>query len=206
MYPNFSNIRISGTHPFSLLLAQEVLGTKEISNPFPSITVTDAEDSEDSEVLGDSYNSVSFTPEDLANLDGYRQAGEIFISDSGWEKVQTAMIANGFVVGIQKSFRTRSNVHFNIWAENKDITSFLYDVVKQFIIQNRVDLHTGNQLDMGHISGRRTGDINLDFGKILHGANVTVSVTCERSAVLFDTFIGSISEIDTKTYPEYFTF
>jgi hypothetical protein len=206
MYPNFSNIRVSGTHPFSLLLAQEILGEKTKSNPFPSITIADSDASEDSEVLGDDYNGLSFTPAQLAKLDGYRQANEIFISDSGWTKIQTAMNTNGFVVGVQKTFRTKHTMHFNIWSANREVTSFLYDMVTHFIIQNKASLHTDNGLDIGPLTGRRTGDINLDFGMLLYGANVSVPAIYGRSSVLFDTSLGSIAEIDVKTYPQYFTF
>lgn len=205
IYPNFDKIRIGTIHPFAILLAQDVLGNDQNINVFPSVTIADSSVSEDSEVLGDDYAAFPFSPEDIANLDGYRQAEQVFVSDEGWQRIIDTVTANGEIIGIRRRYHTQHSMDFNVWTENKDVTSFLFDMVCHFVTQERVNVHNRQGLDMGGITGRRSGDINLDFGMLLYGANVNIQVSMNHEAVLFDTGVVSIAEIDTQTLPTYFT-
>lgn len=205
IYPNFDSIRIGTVHPFSILLAQEVLEQPKNVNVFPSITIADSGAQEDVEVLSNDYAALTFQAADIAKLEGYRIAGDVFVSDTGLAAIQSAVNTNGKVVGIKRSYFTRHSMDFNIWTENKDITSFLFDMVSHFIVQKRVDLHNKYRIDFAQLSGRRTGDINLDFGMLLYGANVQVTATMPHEAVLFDTGISTVAEVDTTSLPEYFT-
>jgi hypothetical protein len=67
-----------------------------------------------------------------------------------------------------------------------------------------VDIHNDG-IDLAAMSGRRSGDINLDFGMLLYGANLRVEASMNHEAVLFDTGVNAISEINTQTLPQYFT-
>lgn len=204
MYPNFGDLRIGTVHPFAILLSQEIMEQPLKTNVFPSITVADSSASEEAVTLSDEYESLVFNSSDIAKLDGYRQAKEVFVSDSGWQKILDTVQANGSVIGIKRTYTMRSTLDFNIWSENKDITSFLFDMVCHFMIQKKGDIHNNQDIDIGPINGRRTGDINLDFGMLLYGSNVQVSVNYDHSAVLFDTAIKTVAEIDTQTLPQYF--
>ena len=205
IFPNFDNIRVGTIHPFAILLAQEVLGQNQNVNIFPSITVADSTAQEDAQILGDDYVALAFTKEDMAVVDGFRQAGELFISDSGWAKIQERLVSSGNVIGIRRRYHTQHSINFNIWADNKKITSFLYDMVGHFVSQKRVDIHENQGIDLAGMSGRRSGDINLDFGMLLYGANVQVQASMNHEAVLFDTGINTISEINANALPQYFT-
>lgn len=204
MYPNFGDLRVGTVHPFAILLSQEILSQPLKMNVFPSITVADSSASEEAVTLSDEYEPLVFNASDISKLDGYRQAKEVFVSDSGWQKILNTVAANGSVVGIKRTYSMRSTLDFNIWSENKDITSFLFDMVCHFMIQKKGDIHKNQDIDVGAINGRRTGDINLDFGMLLYGSNVQISVIYDHSAVLFDTGIETIAEIDTTTLPSYF--
>jgi len=205
IFPNFDNIRVGTIHPFAILLAQDVLNQTRNTNIFPSITIADSTISEDAVILGDDYAAFSFSAEEIAVLDGYRQAGAVFVSDSGWQKIQDQIIASGEIIGIRKRYHTQHSMDFNIWAENKEVTSFLFDMVCHFVTQKRVDVHNDQGIDMAEISGRRSGDINLDFSMLLYGANVRVQASMNHEATLFDTGVSTIADIDTQTLPEYFT-
>lgn len=203
IFPNFDRIRIGTVHPFSILLAQEVLEQPRSTNMFPSITVADSNTTEDSPTLGNEYASVVFNAQDIATLDGYRQAKDLFISDTGWAKIQEAISITGQVVGIKHTYTTRNSININIWSDNKDITSFIFDMVGHFLIQKKIDMHRQYDIDFGAISGQRTGDINLDFGMLLYGSNIEVPVQMDHTAVKFDIASGVISEVDVSTLPEF---
>ena len=205
IFPNFNGVRVDTVHPFAILLAQEVLGEKKEINVFPSITVSDSTMQEDAEVLGDEYSLAVWSEEDIVNMSGYRDAGEVFCSDDGWAKVLEKISASGEIIGITRQYHTSHSMDFNIWSMNKKITSFLFDMVAHFITQKRIDLHNDSGYDLAGIQGRRSGDINLDFGRLLYGANITVSLGFNHRATVFDTSAFSIASIDVTTLPTYFT-
>ena len=205
IFPNFNNIRVGTVHPFAILLAQDVLGEKQTVNIFPSITIVDSTMQEDAEVLGDEYISAMFSRERIAELDGYRQAKRVFVSDEGWEKVNSYLSENEEIFGVTRQYHTQHTIDFNIWSGNKEVTSFLFDSVCHFVTQTRDELHLRYGLDMAGIQGRRSGDINLDFGKILYGANVSMGMSFNQRATMFDVSVVDITSIDTQTLPQYFT-
>ena len=204
IFANFDNIRVGTVHPFAILLAQEVLGQQQKTNIFPSITVVDSTMQEDAEVVADNLSLNMWSAEEVAGLGGYRDAGEVFCSDEGWAKVESVIATSGKIAGITRQYHTNHSIDVNVWSENKEVTSFLFDMVSHFVTQKRIDLHNDGY-DMSSISGRRSGDINLDFSKLLYGANVTISLAMNHQAVLFDVSISAISAIDTTTLPTFFT-
>lgn len=205
MFPNFDKLRVGTIHPFAILLAQDVLDQPQSSNLFPSVTVADTTMDEDAEMLADDYEALVFYPADIAALDGFRIAKKVYVSDAGWTKIQETVASAGHVIGIKKRYHTQHTLDLNIWTENKDVTSFLFDMVCHYITQERINVHNDIGIDMGRISGRRSGDINLDFGMLLYGANVRVQASTNHEAVLFDTGVMAVDEIDVGTLPQYFT-
>lgn len=205
IFPNFDRLRVGTVHPFAILLSQEILDQPKSTNVFPSVTVADSSATEDQRTFSDELTTLVFYPQDIANLDGYRQAKEVFVSDTAWQKIVDTVTAAGKIIGVKRAYHTRHTLDFNIWSENKDITSFLFDMVCHFMIQKRVDLHVRYNIDLEQLSGRRTGDINLDFGMLLYGANVSVTTEMDHEAVLFDSGVTTIDQIDVKTLPTFFT-
>jgi hypothetical protein len=203
IYSNFSNVTVGNIHPFAILLSQEVLGVAQSTNLFPSITISDSTMDESEEVMSDDYAAIVFTPEDIVVVFGYREAGDIFVSDEGVTKIQEKIDTAGKIIGIKRRFRSRHTLDFNIWSDNKEITSFLFDTICHFVKQKRPEFHV-HGMDLGTLNGRRSGDINLDFGTLLYGANIRTDMNKEHVSVVFDTGISSISELDTKTLPNYF--
>lgn len=205
LFSNFDNIRVGTVHPFSILLAQEVLGKESKRNVFPAITVSDSTMQEDAEVLGDEYSVAVWSEEDIVNMGGYRDAKKVFCSDDGWARILEMVSTNGKIIGVTRQYHTSHSIDFNIWSGNKEVTSFLFDMVAHFVTQSRIDLHNNAGYDLSGIQGRRSGDINLDFGSLLYGANVTVSLAFNHRATIFDTSVFSIESIDVTTLPTYFT-
>lgn len=204
LFPHFKNIRVSTVHPFITLLAQDVLGVEQKVNVFPAVTVVDSSLQEDAEVLGDNYVVKTWNAEDIATLDGYRQAGEVFVSDPGWEKIINGIGGKEYLISITKQYHTSHVIDLNVWSENKEVTDFLFDMMCHFVTQSRIDVHNKDGLDMQRITGRRSGDINLDFGKLLYGSNVSLTASLNYRTTVFDLSVNRIEDIDTSTFPQYF--
>jgi len=174
MFPNFQNLRIGNVHPFALTLLQDVLGQKIKTDVFPSITVADSTDSVINQTLNMDTEDILLTKKAWNDLKEARATKKIHISDENVDRID-AVIDTADIYGIKYQHMEQHSFDFNIWADNKDVASFLFDVVKQFLISNITDLKEEGISLQGEMQGRRSGDINVEFGKLLYGANVTVT-------------------------------
>ena len=187
MYPNFSTLRIGAVHPFALLLYQTIKGQELSVNLFPSITVSDSSDTEVSDTLAREENQFTMGAAEVSTLIVYRDEGRILMSDDAVTRLGTATADDGRVVGHKKDIRSRHSIDFNIWSDNKDMTSLIYDLVKHFVVSEILTLHNEYGIDViDPINGRRSGDINVEFGKLLYGANITVSATINLANMIVD--------------------
>jgi len=194
LYPNFKTVRIGAVHPFALLLFQEVMGQTLNTDVFPSITVSDSSETESFETMGRELTQISMTPADVAEMDGHRAAGRLIVSDSNWARVQAA-VASKNLAGTMYTYMGQHNIDINIWSDNKDITSLLYDLIKQFFTVRKGQLHEAGFDIQAAISGRRSGDISMEFGMLLYGANITVPCVIKAPAMLIEvvsTEVGSV--------------
>ncbi len=187
MYANFATLRIGAVHPFALLLYQSVKGVDLNTNVFPSITISDSSDTEVSDLLARGEDQFIMDASDVSRLIVFRDAGRILMSDDAVTRLEAATADDGTVVGHNKDIRSRHSIDFNIWSDNKDMTSLIYDLTRHFIVSEILTLHNEHGIDIQDpITGRRSGDINVEFGKLLYGANLTVSATIETTNMIVD--------------------
>ena len=174
-YPNFGRVNIGTAHPFAILLFQSVLGrsdSPDTTNLFPSITVADSSGQEDGVVVGHNHFEGIFTDSDKTKL---------LASDDLMYDVEKVKALSPPVPYEKQIITSNRSIDFNIWGENHDLVSVIYDMVESFAVTNG-DL-------FGTISGRRSGDMNVDFGKPLYGANVNVGMQTTRFVMAIDTSI-----------------
>lgn len=202
-YSHFGNLNIGAVHPFILLLFADVMGDPQDLNVFPSITVADSSQDESNQTLAREVNYLILHAADIQVFKNYRDQNKVFISDNGLYHLEQGTLNNQTLVG-QQTIDTALHVFdFNIWSTNKDVTSLIYDMVDSFLTAEIGNLHL-KDIDIQSKSGRRSGDVNLEFGKILYGSNITVNATVRRSSMVVNPVIGTITEIDVKTLPQYF--
>ena len=193
VYPNFG-VRVGTVHPFAMLMYEDISGQKINVDVFPSITVSDSSESETNTVLSKGFEAVTLAEADVAKMISYKDRGELFCSDANMVRLQNA-VKLGNVYAELLTLRSLHNVDLNIWADNKDITSELYDITRMFVLSKIRDLHKRRVDVSGTLSGRRSGDINVEFGKILYGANVTAPFTAVESVMRVDLAINNISQL-----------
>lgn len=203
VYPNFGNLNIGTVHPFILLLFADVMGDPQDLNVFPSITVADSSQDESNQTLAREVNYLILHAADIQVFKNYRDQNKVFISDNGLYHLEQGTLNNKTLVGQQTIDTSLHVFDFNIWSTNKDVTSLIYDMVDSFLTAEIRSLHL-RDIDIQSKSGRRTGDVNMEFGKILYGSNITVNATVRRSSMTVNPVIWTIAEIDAKTLPQYF--
>lgn len=197
LYPNFGDIRIGTIHPFAMLLFQDVMGEALDLSVFPSITVSDTTENEDFMTLGHDTFDIPIDALICADMDGYVQSGKFTVNPTSWGYVKAA-VALGPVVGTKTSYRGQHSIDLNIWTENRDLTSMIYDLVKAFVNSQRNTLHNHGIDIVGALSGRRSGDISVEFGKMLHGGNLTIPAVIDCGAMRIDLSTDVINHINVS--------
>jgi hypothetical protein len=209
IHPNFPVVRVGNTHPFVMLLNQEMNNAQFDLSLFPSITVIDNSTSQIAMEIGNSRSvGVIRNDDDTGIWLRFKKSildGAFLTSPQNLITIESELSVKHVINYISTGYITSSAVDINIWSENKDYTSELYDITKQYFIDNKtvLDINYGLQLVEG-INGRRSGDINLDFGKILYGANITVPLNIQHHSYSFDVtdvLIKSV-ELASPTYHE----
>jgi hypothetical protein len=198
IYPNFGNVRVSGVHPFAMFLLATVQGTKIDLGVLPAITISDSSDGEDAPVLGRDFVGGTLGADDVARLKGFTQMDQLIISSINIARLEAATQGGARIAFTKRTMISKHSVDFNIWADNKDVTSVLYDVVRLFLYHGVDEIGRNGLSFLGGISGRRSGDINLEFGRLLYGSNVTAPMTCQSSVMAVDIPLDIIDNIDVQ--------
>jgi len=203
-YSKFGQVRIGTIHPFALLLFQAVTGKKINVDLFPSITIQDSSDSETFETLAREYSQFMIDAADVALMEGHVEEGVLKCSTTNMTRLETATLSGGKVLAEQTTYSATHSIDLNIWSENRDAVSLLYDLTKGFIISKIVELHNVGVDVLGTLSGRRSGDVNVEFGRLLHGGNITMQATIRTSYMVVSlAYATPIAKVDVRTYPTY---
>jgi len=178
VFPNFGNIRVTNIHPFAMFLFQEISGIDYDFSLLPSICVADSSDYENIQFLGHEDEDVEITPsvwallkQSIATTD---IANALITSSTNVDRIDAALLVGTTIIGKKKTIISDHQIDLNIWSDNKEITGTLYDACKLFALNENTNLREDGIESLGSITGKRSGDINLDFGHILYGANVTL--------------------------------
>jgi hypothetical protein len=197
MYPYFRTLRIGAVHPFAMLLFQEISGSTLDVNLFPSITIADTSDSETYDTLGRDRDDFMLGAEEVERLKYGVSTGSILTSDGNILMLENATKNGNKIYGTKSTYRSNHNIDMNIWGDNKDMISMIYDMLKHFIVAKRDTLREYGISIEGSVNGRRSGDINVEFGKLLYGANVTVPAIIETSSMVMDVSTEDIARINS---------
>ena len=182
-----ATIRVSTAHPFAVLLFQSQVQNREthdFTNLFPAITVVDSYGTETDEELGRGFEEGVLSTDEFATI---LSKEDIVTHGLQLDEVESLPVTTPRKVPFRKwTITSQRNVDFNIWGENHDLVSIIYDMVESFAVTLiSVQEETEDYILSGSITGRRSGDINVEFGKVLYGANVTVPMKVRRDVMEF---------------------
>jgi len=199
---NFGDVRVDTVHPFAMFLFQDVLGQQLNLNVFPSVTVSDTVENETFETLGREHEIVLVTAESVAEMEGHKAEGRLLASDAAFARLKVAA-AGATLIGERGWYSASHRVDINIWGDNREVVSNLYDMVRLCINTRRGYLHTQGIDVIGTLDGRRSGDINVEFGMLLFGSNITIPCVLHSGAMRIELRSdGLIASVDTTTVDE----
>ena len=195
LYPKYGNVRVSPNHPFVELLDQQVNGTKQPANLFPSVTVTSVQDSM---MAGYALPDGEYNPIALTDLAEINTANGYVVTQSQLTALQTYLAGNPTnpMSKLIDVVRTHS-MALEIWADNLIIKNKLFDFIILALSGTiRFDLKgLGMTIKVEAIQGQRTGNYNTDFGKLLYGAAINFSVDVDYWQISVDTTQVDITSV-----------
>lgn len=139
----------------------------------------------------DSYGSETEEELGRAYEDGVASASQI----QEWASSRRVLVSNEQIQTLGSSqvpykkwsIRSMRTLNFDIWGENHDLVSRLYDMVESFAV---VTTDTDESFVLhGSITGKRSGDVNVEFGTVLYGAMVSVPLIVSRDVLELDSEI-----------------
>lgn len=207
MFPNFQGVRVGAEHPFWTFEYNALNGAAYDLNILPSITIKDAQDTETFDTLGMNYQPVSINSTFVAELvpqlfDASDNSGFLVTSSANISTLQAATQSGATINGLKRMWTARHTIQFEIWADNKNITSLLYNAMDSFVLDSLEALHALS-IDFQDISGSRSGDVNLDYGRVLWGASLVFNAFIRSGVMEIDVNLEDIEHIDvTPTFSE----
>lgn len=204
LYPNFGNLRISGTHPLAFLVDQQINNAKLPTGLFPSVTIIDDTDQKSPNIpVMTPLKDIVIKSAEVADMELNRDKYAISDEDLNALKDLTANSKELYAQGVQ-TYRM-ANMVVEIWSENPKVKNKIYDLVngfligiKRFTIKEKYNI----VINEDSITGEKSGNYNYDFGMILYGAIMRFTADFAVSQYYIDTENqGKISGV-LHTYKE----
>lgn len=190
-FPNFGTVQVSETHPFAIINVALANGQKEPGNLFPSITVSAVDDAIGAALLNLETDIVEIDADWLDD-----QLGNDLINDSEINTLK-AIIATEHrnLFGVMTVDRYEQRLAYATWSEHREVRSYLYTHLRAFIMHNK-DLFLSLGFENFVLTGTPSGLYNLDFGRILYGAELTLTGQRHQANIMVDTAWVKIEEVD----------
>jgi len=198
LYPNFGNLRVSGTHPIAFLIDQQINESKLPVGLFPSVTIIDDTDQKTPEIpIMTPLKDITVTAAEVSDMEDNKAMYSI--SDKDLQTLKDLTLNDNFLnaQGVE-TFRS-ANMVAEIWSENPKIKNKIYDLMIGFLIgKKRFDINEKYGIIIGEdsIAGEKSGNYNYDFGKILYGGILRFKIDFSIRNYMIDTEIGKIAKVD----------
>lgn len=194
MFPKFGTIRVDTTHPAAILNVALVDNKPVPGNLFPSITVNQVEDSVGPQVLNLEREVVevnaAWVTDQLANpLANQAQMATLLAY------IQNLPVGKQKVYGYMTNDRISTRVLCAIWAENQAIRTFLYAHLRACLYMNK-PLWESIGLQNWVLAGTPSGLYNLDFGRVMYGAELSLTADRYMTYVHIDTSWTAIEDVN----------
>jgi hypothetical protein len=197
MYKKFGTVRVSATHPFALINSSLAARRQVPTGLFPSITVAiPSETDQDGHLnYAEEYEKVTVAMvQAWLDIDPNRRLISTEKLEELLAEVQAKTDASLDTWSTVRTFRYGQQLAFAVWSENDEVTRSLYQICRSFNNTHPLffeNLGYENATD----SGSPTGLYNTEFGRVLFGAEYTLSGANQTIDRTIDTSIDTIQTI-----------
>lgn len=202
LYPKFGHPNVSQEHPFATMTAMDLGGGNIVQNDiFPAIAVMDmssgpnpalntSTEPEDVKCGVPEYN-------DIANNRNVNIISDVDL-DAIWAVVDPLQ-GNTILWGRGVENMWRSNLAIEIWADNAKVKNVLFHILNGYFVgPRRYEFRTANNAVafIDSLNAEKTGVYNFDFGMMLYGAMIRISMDYVVGQYIFDTTWGTLNHVD----------
>ena len=192
-YRNFGIPRVGIVHPFSIWIDQGQYDQELL----PSVTVASGTDQQTPEVSDfRDFGPTTLAPEDLPDL----TAAAFDVSEEDRGRLQQVFDSGRNAIYGVSAYRSRSDqVNFEIWSDAPHIKNKLFNVVEGFLVgpeRGTLKERSGFYVRAETISGQRGNNYSTEFGKLLYGGMIAVTVDYMVVETIYDT--GMTAEPDVR--------
>lgn len=181
LYPEFGNVKVTNAHPFAFLLEAQMNDSPQPADLFPAIVVVDDSDNKEAESdMPTLEEDVKITQLEVTDILADINNQNYIIAQSDLNILQKAVEAKTTLYGTGWNQRRKSQMVFEVWADNQKVKNRLYDILRNNLIMNgRKELYDNSNILIieNSISGQKSGNYNFDFGYILYGGILRFEIT-----------------------------
>ena len=203
IYPNFGNVRISGVHPTVYLIEAEINKKPVPQGLFPSITVISDNDQKNPEIdIPTLMEDTEVKSAEISDIKENRSA--YIISDKDLQVLDGLTQDSNSVFTEGMNQNRRASLVIEIWSQNMKVKNRLYDLTLVFFIgKKRFTLKSDYDIviDEKSVAGERSGNYNYDFGRVIYGGILRMSVDYIIAQYEVDTGLKALTGI-IHTYEE----
>lgn len=201
LYPNFGHPNVTQEHPFATMTAVDLGGGNiQSADLFPAIAVMDMSSGPNPAL------STTTEPEDVKCTyaeyqDIVANREENIISDVDLEAIRLIVHpdeGDSVLWGKGVENMWRSNIAIEIWADNAKVKNVLFHILNSYFIgPRRYDFRTAHDsiAVIDSMTAEKTGVYNFDFGMMLYGAMIRISMDYVSGQYVFDTDLVTFSGI-----------
>lgn len=198
IFSNFGNVRVSGVHPFAILMEQQLSGSGKVPvNLFPSVTLIENTDGKNPALMTamQYHDNVKIAAAEVADIVANRD--KYIISNTDLTALQGLTGGSAYVWATGMVSYIRGSFVAELWSENLKVKSRLYDIVRNFIlgVWKRTLNETYDIKLSDDIKGEKSGIYNYDFGKILYGAILRFDADYTAIQYIADTTLGEVAGV-----------
>lgn len=195
LYPNYPNLRIDLTHPFAYLMDKEINGSSIPSDLFPSITIVVTNDTKPVE-LKPILHTKKIT---IAEINDIENNPDLYqMADPDLQALKSLIQADEYKWSEGAGTIRRAAISVEVWADNPELKNKIYDLVYAFFVsKKRYEINENYDIKLfeEQLSGQRSGNYNLDFGKIYYGGMINISADYPLNQYFVDTTIATVTGV-----------
>lgn len=202
----FANFRphVTLQHPFAGVFLD---GSPKAADHFPAVVVSTYDDCKPPEMdglppqmQGTSVDAVGVSGEDIdAILSAREKNGKpvpgipIAANPESVEALRETLKKQERVFGYSVRLYRQDGISVEIWAENAQVKNQIYEDVRLFVaggLRSVLAEMYGNydiKIDGESVNGQRSSAYNVDFGVVLHGANIRFEANYAVEQLIIDT-------------------
>jgi len=200
LFPQFAEVRISGIHPFAVLMDSQINGTQMVdTNLFPSITIIDDSDLKDPDAgMPTLEENAKVEESEVEHIESDEDKQMYIVSDQTLKALKDLTVNDGIVYGTGGAQRRRSSMVAEIWSRNMKVKNRLYDIMRNFLVMSgRFFLNSDYDVVIREetIAGQKSGNYNFDFGYIIYGGIIRFDIVQVMHQYIIDTDILAVDTI-----------